>query len=317
MAGMAHGAPDPSAYQRHPGLPVVHVHGATSWRRRALLILVTVLPSLGAFAVGAVAPLEQDVAAGFVPANLWFVMLFAVVATRSFPPLARWGRHVSASLVGVAWAIAGAAMTMQRDAVAWSPAALALVVAATLAGFWVAWWACGLGFGVVGPLVRPSVPPATPTMRTAWSTRASNSGIVILLVALAAFGLVFAVVTAPSSSHLMLAVVAFVLVLLLSSTIRITADRRGLRVRSRILGIPLLTVPLARIASASAALVDEAEWGQIGSTADRELITIIHRSGPALIVTRTDGSMIVVTTDRPDEAAAVLESLRAQPTSTA
>lgn len=233
------------------GLPAVHVHGATSWRRRVWLVLLAIVPAVAAFVVGLVAPLRDPASGSTLPAMAVASTVWLLLAARAHPPFAPWSRHIAATFVGVAWALGAASATMDRDVATWSSGAVAIVAASTLIGTWAAWWLGGSRFGVVWPLVRP-----TP----------------------------FAV--------------------------RITADRRGLRIRSRILGTPLVTVPLDRIAAASAACIDDTEWGQVGSTADRELTTIIQRSGAALIDTRTDGSMVVVTADRPDLEAAVLESLR-------
>lgn len=291
-------------------LPTVHVHGATSWRRRVLLLVVTLVPAFVAFVVGIVAPLRADVALSTLPSMWLTLVVWFVLAIRAFPPIARWSRHATATLCGWAWALGAISVTMEREAALWS----VIVVAATLTGLWLGWWVGGLRFGVVGPLVRPVLPPASPTTRSAWSETVTHAAYAVLLLVLSVMAVIFLAAVGIDSGvwAWLLPIAAFAFLSALSFTIRVTADRRGLRIRSRILGIPLETVPLDRIASATAALIDETEWGQVGSTADRELTTIIHRSGAALIVTRTDGSMVVVTADRPDLAAAVLESLRTQ-----
>lgn len=96
------------------------------------------------------------------------------------------------------------------------------------------------------------------------------------------------------------------------AAVRVSVDRRGLRVRALAFGIPLVRVPLDQVAAASAGLVEEGQWGNGSAVADRELVSIVHRSGPALVVTRTDQTMVVVAVPRADEAAAALETLRAQ-----
>ncbi|SDH26531.1 hypothetical protein [Agrococcus jejuensis] len=299
-------------------LPTVHVHGATSWRRRVFLILVAMLPAVVAFVVVLVAPLRVgvgvDVSVSVLPSWSLTLVVWMLLAVRAFPPIARWSRHAASTLCAAAWAVGAAVSTMDRDAVAWSSAAIVVIVVATFTGLWLAWWVGGLRFGVVWPLVRPAPPAASPTTRSAWSETVTHTTYTVLLLVLSGLAAIFFVAVGFESGVWvwLLPLAALALLSAMSFTVRITADRRGLRIRSRILGIPLVTVPLDRIASATAALIDETEWGQVGSTADRELTTIIHRSGAALIVTRTDGSMVVVTADRPDLAAAVLESLRAQ-----
>lgn len=293
-------------------LPVVHVHGATSWRRRVFLLLLTIGPTIPAFVLSIVAPPDDAGDSVVLPGMAMTSLVWLLLAARAFPPLARWGRPVSATLVGASWALGVGVATMDRETFAWSAPAVAAVAVATLVGTWSAWWLGGLRFGVVAPLVRPAPAPTSPSSRSAWSETVTHTTYAVFLLVATALIVLYLVATgfAAGTWLTLVPLAAFTLLSALPFAIRITADRRGLRIRSRVLGIPLATVPLDRIASATAALIDETEWGQVGSTADRELTTIIHRSGAALIVTRTDGSMVVVTADRPDLAAAVLESLR-------
>ena len=95
-----------------------------------------------------------------------------------------------------------------------------------------------------------------------------------------------------------------------SSMYRITVGPNGLRVAGILFGLPRIRVPLDQMASAEAGTVNAwsfGGWGlRMGVNGESAVIT---RSGPALIVHRTDGAALRVSLDNPEELAAVLTTL--------
>lgn len=144
--------------------------------------------------------------------------------------------------------------------------------------------------------------------RAVWFQRARGGpGIVVGFVAAAAT----AVSAAATGDWWMLLVTAGLVVLvaaMFSWVVRV--DEAGLRVRSAI-GVPRTTIPLAQVVLASATTVRcFAEFGGWGWRTARDGRTgILLRSGEALEVTRTDGSVFVVTVDDAETAASLLNTL--------
>ncbi|HSK23195.1 MAG TPA: DUF1648 domain-containing protein [Egicoccus sp.] len=102
------------------------------------------------------------------------------------------------------------------------------------------------------------------------------------------------------------AAVAVLLVVQLRLRVSISAEN-GLEVRG--IGFRLLRVPPDEIAMAEAGTVDPWQFGGWGLRLDVNGRTgVITRKGPALHVTRGDGSEVVVSLDDPDVAAAALNS---------
>jgi len=130
----------------------------------------------------------------------------------------------------------------------------------------------------------------------------------------AALALVPLVVIAVASRGLPLAVApafAVLAVLVVSmSSFRVLVGPDGLRVRS-VLGWPHFHIPLDEVAEAAVvrlnAFTDFGGWGVRLGRGGR--FGVVLRSGPALQVRRGDGMLFVVTLDRPEEAAALLNSL--------
>jgi len=103
---------------------------------------------------------------------------------------------------------------------------------------------------------------------------------------------------------------ASAIVVLGFTRLRVTADRRGLRVVSKVLGIPLRRIPLSSMASVSTAALRPSEWGGWGYRMSPGRSALILRSGPGLVVTTTRGSEFAITLSDPETPAALLETLR-------
>ncbi|WKK72296.1 hypothetical protein Q0F99_04705 [Rathayibacter oskolensis] len=103
---------------------------------------------------------------------------------------------------------------------------------------------------------------------------------------------------------------ASALVTLGFARLRVTADRRGLRVVSRVLGIPLRRIPLADIASASTAQLRPSEWGGWGYRIMPGRSALILGAGPGLVITTANQREFAISLRDPETPAALLEALR-------
>jgi hypothetical protein len=89
---------------------------------------------------------------------------------------------------------------------------------------------------------------------------------------------------------------------------RIRADRRGLRVL--LAGVvPVMTVPAGAISDASAADVRAADYGGWGYRHHRGTAAMLVSSGPAVVVSKTDGQRLAVSGGSQDSAAQLAEVL--------
>lgn len=106
---------------------------------------------------------------------------------------------------------------------------------------------------------------------------------------------------------LFLAVVSVIVIA--ASNFSVTAGPSGVRAVG-LFGFPRVHVPLGQITEASAGTVRAVNYGGWGLRlrpgGDSAILT---RSGPALIVGRTDGSRLNITLDNPDRPAAVISTL--------
>jgi hypothetical protein len=89
---------------------------------------------------------------------------------------------------------------------------------------------------------------------------------------------------------------------------RITADRRGLKV---LLGgvVPVMDVPAGAISTASAAEVRAADYGGWGYRHHRGTAAMLVSSGPAVVVSRTDGQRLAVSSGSQASAAQLADVL--------
>ena len=145
--------------------------------------------------------------------------------------------------------------------------------------------------------------------RAVWSATISNKplhtlGVVSLVVALVALWLL------PVFAGLLIGLSSLALVCL--ATVRVRIDRRGVVVHYGRLPWPKTDISLDRIASAAVIEVRPMEWGgwgYRGSLALANQAAIVVRAGPGLRIELSDGKVLVVTIDNPEQGAALLNAL--------
>ncbi|MDQ1647818.1 MAG: hypothetical protein QOJ50_4002 [Cryptosporangiaceae bacterium] len=108
----------------------------------------------------------------------------------------------------------------------------------------------------------------------------------------------------------LLAVAVFAAILLAFGEVRVSVDRRGLRLVAGLVRVPIKRIPLEHIASAAAENIHAMQWGGWGYRIMPGRSALVLRSGPALVVTLRDGHRFAVTVPDPHTPAALLEGLR-------
>ena len=105
--------------------------------------------------------------------------------------------------------------------------------------------------------------------------------------------------------------VAIGFLILSLATLRVRADRQGLRVRYGLLPWPTTHVAVGDMAAASVIDVRPMEWGGWGYRGSLKLMkqaAVVHRAGPGIRLDLHDGKVFVVTVDDPDTAVALLNA---------
>ncbi|MEV6301843.1 hypothetical protein AB0M02_20695 [Actinoplanes sp. NPDC051861] len=92
--------------------------------------------------------------------------------------------------------------------------------------------------------------------------------------------------------------------------IRLTVDRRGLRLVAGLIGVTVKHIPLAEIVSAGAQEINPVEWGGWGYRVVPGRSALVLRAGPGLVLYLTDGRRFAVTLDRPQTPAALITALQ-------
>ena len=185
--------------------------------------------------------------------------------------------------------------------------------------------ACGYG-GLPFLLAQKWVVPVIPVQTSVelsetdpagpW-TKLVTSPVLAVIGGLVVLGGVVAVVAllgddAQNSSTAVLTAVILGVILVLTLAfvqVRVSVDRRGLRVVSRLLGIRLKQVPLDQVESAFADTLSPLQSGGWGYRLTGGRTSVVMRGGPALVVNLHSGNQFAVTVDDPSAAAALLTVL--------
>lgn len=170
---------------------------------------------------------------------------------------------------------------------------------------------------MIGRLAQPVLPVSTavdplelrPTERAAFSTTLRPP--FVLGVVLVAAGLT-AVIAALFQPGLWPVVAVLAVIGLLLGRIRVTADRRGLRLAVGPIGVPVKQIALADIAAAEVAQINPMEWGGWGYRVTPGRSALVLRGGPGLVLLLRDGRRFAVTMDEPQVPAALLTALHIQ-----
>ncbi|MBM2619431.1 DUF1648 domain-containing protein [Actinoplanes sp. LDG1-06] len=189
-------------------------------------------------------------------------------------------------------------------------------------GWRLLYFVAGLAWGAVvalaaGPSpagVQP--PPETvapldlaPTERAAWSTTLRAPA---LLASMAVAAIVVVVVAAVGQAPIWPVVVVPLAAALVFGRVRVTADRRGLRLTAGLLNLPFKTIPLAEITGVEATEIEPLEWGGWGYRVTPGRAALVLRRGPGLVVHQSNGRRFAVTLDDPRTPGALLSALLAR-----
>ncbi|WP_027501240.1 hypothetical protein [Rhodococcus sp. UNC363MFTsu5.1] len=197
------------------------------------------------------------------------------------------------------------------------------------------WWIAlpaglGLAAAAIGYAASPAPGPATahrppsedaPRIaladgeKVAWSGSAAMPPWLAAVVGVVPVGVVLGMVAFGSSSFVLVLVIAAIsaaLMALVLAPVRVTVDAAGLSARTPITGRPT-RIPLDAIAEADVVAVGTLNrFGGFGYRAGPDGTGLIVRPGPALRITRGDGSRFTVTVDGAEQAAAVVNALAAK-----
>ena len=233
----------------------------------------------------------------------------------------RWCGAVLGGAGALFAALAVATVRANLDRASWHDARLTVwsVVLPLAAGvaFGVAGWWLDMATAPPRPAPRQAGRPVmdlAPGERVAWTGQVSSPVMAVLAGAFAVIGVVCLVLslTGPWAPPAGVTVGALVLCCVgMMARIRVTADRRGLRVAFGPLGRPVRRVALERITTATAEDLRPMEVGGWGYRGLPGNAAIMLRGGPCLVVRYdNDRNRLVVSVDGADTAAAVLNSLR-------
>jgi hypothetical protein len=188
------------------------------------------------------------------------------------------------------------------------------------------WLLAGLLWGMAvlavagrDPVRQPTnsspAPPAPSGMTLAPGERAGFTTTLhspLIIGVTAAAGVLMAVLAVTATPALWPVLAVPVLAGLVFAEVRVTVDRRGVRLVAGLVGLPLKRIPLADIVSVTAAEIDPMAWGGWGYRVTPGKSALILRAGPGLVLDLADGRRFAVTLDDPQTPAALLGALQAQ-----
>lgn len=193
-------------------------------------------------------------------------------------------------------------------------------------GAWVILPLLGTAWGVVPWVLHPKTAvaarsgnglrpiPLASTETGAWSR--TSTGVAFIWVAIGFVvltgGLTIPLVLNEGVNGIFPGVVMLIATLLIVSFIRIrvTVDRRGLRVVSTTLGIPFKRIPLHEIDAVQTEELVPMQWGGWGYRVMPGRSAVVLHGGEGIVVTRSNGTLFAVSIPDAATGASLLEALR-------
>ena len=161
----------------------------------------------------------------------------------------------------------------------------------------------------------PATVPLSATESGAWFTTLTvpmffwlAGGLVVSAVALA----VFSVLEDGAGAGAILTLLLVAGLCLAFARLRVSVDRRGLRVVSSLLRLPIKHIALDQVAAARAETIRPLEWGGWGYRIMPGRSAVVLTGGPAIVVERHNGTLFAVTVPDPALPAALLTTLAAR-----
>lgn len=294
---------DPESAESERSLDLVPTARTPRWRRLLVWALV-VVPAMTLVVADLARVVDPDrepgAMSGWTGAAVGAIWLTQLA--RAIPPFARVADRIEAA----AAAFAAAALVLGLHLpLAW------LAVAAAI----------GAAVLVLRRPVRRTVAPRDRVDRdldvagaVAFSETSADPTRAVLIAlgcaGFAAFGVVTTVTSGPTGWWYLLASAVW-FTGSVPWMLRVTLDRTGFVVRTLLLPGALVRVPLADIDDVEAGRVQPGRWGGTGCVVDGAVTSVLRAEGGAVLVTRTDGTQVIVNVDRPDEAVATFAALRA------
>lgn len=196
------------------------------------------------------------------------------------------------------------------------------------AGLWPALTVLGCAYGLIPFALSPRRPPEPDTDRGgpatvplgateagAWFTTVTVPLFIGLAVVMALGAVGLAIVSVGQNGAGASAAVTLVLVTgicLVFARLRVSVDRRGLRVVSSLLRVPIKQIALTDVASARAETIRPSEWGGWGYRIMPGRSAVVLTGGPGIVVQRRNGTQFAVTVPEAELPAALLTTLAAR-----
>ncbi len=160
----------------------------------------------------------------------------------------------------------------------------------------------------------PASEPPAPGQRAAWAGRARLTWWVPVVLIVAATVNVVLALYRGFTLVLVIPLALLLLVYLALGWIRVTVDRRGLRIHYGLLPWPVTVFPLALIRQADRIGLKPMQWGGWGYRGSRRALrrsAVVLRGGDAIRLLLTDGTEFAVTVDDAAAGAGLLADLLA------
>jgi hypothetical protein len=197
------------------------------------------------------------------------------------------------------------------------------------AGAWPVLAILGCGYGLIPFALSPRRPhdrepaqtagattlPLAATETGAWFTTVTVPLFLWMgaVMALAAAGATVFSLTQDGAGTSVAVTLALVTgVCLAFARLRVSVDRRGLRVVSSLFRMPIKQVALAEVASARAESIRSVEWGGWGYRVMPGRSAVVLTSGRGIVVQRHNGTIFAVTVPEPEVPVALLTALAAR-----